>query len=278
MPRPLQRILTALLLLGAVVALEFGLETLLPDAAGVSSPCSRWSTSSSALSLNVINGMAGQFPDRPRRLRRDRRVHRGGRRGQPAPAPRRRRRRSSATRSSSCPRRCSRPGSIAGALRPRGRPAEPPAARRLPRHRDPRLRRDLPPGIATATTGGPDQGAIGKLLGALGGPIGYAGPDDTGVAAVRRPVLDLRRRRARDDPRLAAEVLRLGRALRASARTRSPPPRWASIRRATRSRRSSSPPPAAASPAPCSRRCATATPPSSRTSSRSTTRSTPSRW
>jgi branched-chain amino acid transport system permease protein len=61
MPRPVQRVLTALLLVGAVVALEFTFEWIIPDAAWRQLALFAMVNVIAALSLNVINGMAGQF-------------------------------------------------------------------------------------------------------------------------------------------------------------------------------------------------------------------------
>jgi branched-chain amino acid transport system permease protein len=54
-------LLTALLLVGAVTGLEFGFETILPDAAWRQLALFAMVNVIAALSLNVINGMAGQF-------------------------------------------------------------------------------------------------------------------------------------------------------------------------------------------------------------------------
>jgi branched-chain amino acid transport system permease protein len=61
MPTILRRALTALLLLGAVVGLEFGFESIVPDAAWRQLALFAMVNVIVALSLNVINGMAGQF-------------------------------------------------------------------------------------------------------------------------------------------------------------------------------------------------------------------------
>lgn len=57
----LRRILIPLVLVGAVVGLEFGFETLVPDAAWRQLALFAMVNVVVALSLNVINGMAGQF-------------------------------------------------------------------------------------------------------------------------------------------------------------------------------------------------------------------------
>ncbi|WP_044986987.1 branched-chain amino acid ABC transporter permease [Sorangium cellulosum] len=186
MPRPLKRVITALVLLGVVVALEFGFETLLPDAAWRQLALFAMVNVIAALSLNVINGMAGQFS-----------IGHAGFVGIGAYT-----------------------GAIvAGNLHQQlggGDPlfgnsflVMPPALLAsglvaalfglvvgLPSLR---LRGDYLAivtlgfaeifrlTIATATTGAADQGPIGKLLAALGGPIGYAGPDDTGVPQYAGP-------------------------------------------------------------------------------------------
>ncbi|AUX37397.1 MULTISPECIES: branched-chain amino acid ABC transporter permease [Sorangium] len=186
MPRPLKRVITALVLLGAFVALEFGFETLLPDAAWRQLALFAMVNVIAALSLNVINGMAGQFS-----------IGHAGFVGIGAYT-----------------------GAIvAGNLHQMlggGDPlfgnsflVMPPALLAsglvaalfglvvgLPSLR---LRGDYLAivtlgfaeifrlTIATATTGAADQGPIGKLLAALGGPIGYAGPDDTGVPQYAGP-------------------------------------------------------------------------------------------
>jgi branched-chain amino acid transport system permease protein len=59
-PTP-RRVLTALLLLGIVVGLEFGFERIVPDAAWRQLALFAMVNVIVALSLNVINGMAGQF-------------------------------------------------------------------------------------------------------------------------------------------------------------------------------------------------------------------------
>jgi branched-chain amino acid transport system permease protein len=59
-PTP-RRVLTALLLIGVVVGLEFGLESIVPDAAWRQLALFAMVNVIVALSLNVINGMAGQF-------------------------------------------------------------------------------------------------------------------------------------------------------------------------------------------------------------------------
>lgn len=56
-----RRILTALLLVGLVVGMELGFETILPDAAWRQLALFAMVNVIAALSLNVINGMAGQF-------------------------------------------------------------------------------------------------------------------------------------------------------------------------------------------------------------------------
>ncbi|WP_437831608.1 branched-chain amino acid ABC transporter permease [Sorangium sp. So ce1153] len=186
MPRPLQRVLKALVLLGVVVALEFGFETLLPDAAWRQLALFAMVNVIAALSLNVINGMAGQFS-----------IGHAGFVGIGAYT-----------------------GAIvAGNLHQQLGGGDPlfgnsfvvmPAALLasglvaalfglvvgLPSLR---LRGDYLAivtlgfaeifrlTIATATTGVADQGTVGRLLGALGGPIGYAGPDDTGIPQYAGP-------------------------------------------------------------------------------------------
>jgi branched-chain amino acid transport system permease protein len=61
MRSPVQRILLALLLAGAVVALEFGFTSIIPDKAWRQLALFAMVNVIAALSLNVINGMAGQF-------------------------------------------------------------------------------------------------------------------------------------------------------------------------------------------------------------------------
>ena len=61
MPRPVQRVLTALLLVGAVFGLEATFDHLVPDAAWRQLALFAMVNVIAALSLNVINGMAGQF-------------------------------------------------------------------------------------------------------------------------------------------------------------------------------------------------------------------------
>lgn len=186
MPRPLQRVLTALLLVGAVLGLEFGFETLLPDAAWRQLALFAMVNVIAALSLNVINGMAGQFS-----------IGHAGFVGIGAYT-----------------------GAIvAGHLHQRLGGGDvlfgnsflvmPPAILAsglvaalfgllvgLPSLR---LRGDYLAivtlgfaeifrlTIATAGTGGTAQGPVGKLLESLGGPIGYAGPDGTGVPQYAGP-------------------------------------------------------------------------------------------
>lgn len=58
---PLRRILVPLALIGAVIGLEFGFETLISDAAWRQLALFAMVNVIVALSLNVINGMAGQF-------------------------------------------------------------------------------------------------------------------------------------------------------------------------------------------------------------------------
>jgi branched-chain amino acid transport system permease protein len=61
MPSVVRRIVVAALLLGAVVGLEFGFERIIPDAAWRQLALFAMVNVIVALSLNVINGMAGQF-------------------------------------------------------------------------------------------------------------------------------------------------------------------------------------------------------------------------
>src|SRR4051812_4579594 len=61
MPPILKRALVALLLIGAVVGLEIGFERIVPDAAWRQLALFAMVNVVVALSLNVINGMAGQF-------------------------------------------------------------------------------------------------------------------------------------------------------------------------------------------------------------------------
>jgi branched-chain amino acid transport system permease protein len=61
MPRTVQRVLVALALVGAVFALEFTFESIVPDAAWRQLALFAMVNVIAALSLNVINGMAGQF-------------------------------------------------------------------------------------------------------------------------------------------------------------------------------------------------------------------------
>lgn len=61
MPSPVQRVVTALLLAAAVVGLELGFELIVPDAAWRQLALLAMVNVVAALSLNVINGMAGQF-------------------------------------------------------------------------------------------------------------------------------------------------------------------------------------------------------------------------
>src|SRR5262245_65170812 len=61
MPPLLRRALVAVLLAGAVVGLEFGFERIIPDAAWRQLALFAMVNVIVALSLNVINGMAGQF-------------------------------------------------------------------------------------------------------------------------------------------------------------------------------------------------------------------------
>jgi branched-chain amino acid transport system permease protein len=61
MPMALRRTLTAAILLGAVVGLELGFERILPDAAWRQVALFAMVNVIVALSLNVINGLAGQF-------------------------------------------------------------------------------------------------------------------------------------------------------------------------------------------------------------------------
>jgi branched-chain amino acid transport system permease protein len=61
MPRLLRRALFAAALLGALVGLEFGFERIIPDAAWRQLALFAMVNVIVALSLNVINGMAGQF-------------------------------------------------------------------------------------------------------------------------------------------------------------------------------------------------------------------------
>jgi len=61
MPSVLRRLLVAAILIGAVVGLEFGFERIVPDAAWRQLALFAMVNVIVALSLNVINGMAGQF-------------------------------------------------------------------------------------------------------------------------------------------------------------------------------------------------------------------------
>src|SRR3569832_2157019 len=61
MPASLRRPLIVLALVGAVVGLEVGFETIVPDAAWRQLALFAMVNVVVALSLNVINGMAGQF-------------------------------------------------------------------------------------------------------------------------------------------------------------------------------------------------------------------------
>lgn len=61
MPTTIRRVLTALIMLGAVIGLELGFERLVPDAAFRQLALFAMVNIIVALSLNVINGMAGQF-------------------------------------------------------------------------------------------------------------------------------------------------------------------------------------------------------------------------
>src|SRR6187401_1824154 len=61
MPSAVRRILVAALLLGAVVGLEFGFDRIVTDAAWRQLALFAMVNVVVALSLNVINGMAGQF-------------------------------------------------------------------------------------------------------------------------------------------------------------------------------------------------------------------------
>ena len=61
MPSAVQRVLTALLLVAAVVGLEFSFEYIIPDAAWRQLALLAMVNVIAALSLNIINGMAGQF-------------------------------------------------------------------------------------------------------------------------------------------------------------------------------------------------------------------------
>src|SRR3712207_3182199 len=61
MPRTIQLVLIALLLAGAVIGVELGFESILPDAAWRQVALFAMVNVVVALSLNVINGMAGQF-------------------------------------------------------------------------------------------------------------------------------------------------------------------------------------------------------------------------
>ncbi|MGK4001022.1 branched-chain amino acid ABC transporter permease [Sorangium sp. So ce1036] len=186
MPRPLQRVLTALGLLGVVVALEFGFEILLPDAAWRQLALFAMVNVIAALSLNVINGMAGQFS-----------IGHAGFVGIGAYTG----------------------AIIAGNLHQQLGGGDPTFGNSflvmplallaaglvaalfglvvgLPSLR---LRGDYLAivtlgfaeifrlTIATAGAGAADQGTIGRLLAELGGPIGYAGPDDTGVPQYAGP-------------------------------------------------------------------------------------------
>src|SRR5262247_1167905 len=61
MPRWLRTVLVAVALIAAVVGLEFGFERIVPDAAWRQLALFAMVNVIVALSLNVINGMAGQF-------------------------------------------------------------------------------------------------------------------------------------------------------------------------------------------------------------------------
>src|SRR3954466_14985092 len=61
MPSILRRSLIAVALIAAVIGLEFGFELLVPDAAWRQLALFAMVNVVVALSLNVINGMAGQF-------------------------------------------------------------------------------------------------------------------------------------------------------------------------------------------------------------------------
>jgi branched-chain amino acid transport system permease protein len=163
------------------------------------------------------------------------------------------------------------------AVRVRRGPAEPAPQGRLPGDRHARLRRDLSPRDRDLAPGGQKEG-IRATIAELGGQKGYAGPT-LRRRAVRRSVLALRRcHRACDHHRLAAEVLGWGRALRAlredeiaAARSGVDPTRYkvtSFVIAAT----------GAGARAPLLARCATATPRCSPISSPSPYRSTPSRW
>ena len=61
MPTTIRRVLTAVVMLGAVIGLELGFERIIPDAAFRQLALFAMVNIIVALSLNVINGMAGQF-------------------------------------------------------------------------------------------------------------------------------------------------------------------------------------------------------------------------
>jgi branched-chain amino acid transport system permease protein len=61
MPTTIRRVLTALIMIGAVIGLELGFERLVPDAAFRQLALFAMVNIIVALSLNIINGMAGQF-------------------------------------------------------------------------------------------------------------------------------------------------------------------------------------------------------------------------
>jgi branched-chain amino acid transport system permease protein len=272
--------LGALIVLGVAVGLEFGFEKILPDAAWRQLALFAMVNVIVALSLNVINGMAGQFSighagfvgigaytrrsswHAARLLRQ-----RAERRRSPSP-----------TRSSSCRSRSSARASVAGLF---GVVVGLPSLR---------LKGDylaiVTLGfaeifrlvIATSQTGVGNQRGISGLLAKLGGQNGYAGPDSTGVPQYAGPfwifgavILCV----------IIAWRLKFsgwGRALRAlredeiaSAAVGVDPTRYkvtsfviAAV--------------GAGVAGGCSPRCATATPPCSRISSPSPTPSTPSPW
>src|SRR6478735_3123398 len=61
MPRTLRRAVVALSLIGLMIGLDFGFEKIVPDAAWRQLALFAMVNVIVALSLNVINGMAGQF-------------------------------------------------------------------------------------------------------------------------------------------------------------------------------------------------------------------------
>ena len=179
MSPPLRRAAIALAVFAVIVGLELGLEPLVPDSSIRQLLMLAAVNVIVALSLNVINGMAGQFSighagfvgigaytARDHGVAPPRRRLGGGERG------------ASRTRSSSCRSCCRRGRRGGGALRPRssGLP-EPAAPRRLPRDRHARLRRDLPPRHRDRADGRRRDGGISRgAIASLGGQNGYAGP------------------------------------------------------------------------------------------------------